>query len=395
MLDFNPNKVNCSGCAACYSVCPVRCISMVQDEEGFSYPVSSDACINCHLCEKVCPIISPQSYTHYEKRAFAGISKDYQIWKRSASGGAFSEISRAWGDSQTLVVGAAWDGLKVHHIGILGVDNIAPICRSKYVASQIEDTFIEIKSHLQKNKKAIFCGTPCQVAGFRSFLRKDYENLLTIDLICHGVGSPLVFESCIEAISKQWGKKVSSYSFRAKRKAHEEDYLAFICDSRSVEYISKDQYIQLFLTQNCLRPSCGANCKFRNQNSRPGDITIADFKGLVEVFPDLKGYKRNYSTVVVNSHKGEAILSFLSKTMIMRECSVDDIIEYNPLFDRHTWFSKDRDAFFYDFDNDNNAAIAKWTKPYSKSKRSWKRIIYDELPQSLRALLDSFFASKK
>lgn len=383
MLSFNPKKSNCSGCAACYSICPKKCISMVRDEEGFDYPeiTSPDLCIDCKLCEKVCPanIVLP---VKVEQKAYAALSNKYSIWHRSASGGAFSEICRAWGDEHTLVVGAAWDGFYVHHLGVIGVSNIRPLCNSKYVSSHIEDTFIEIREYL-KNGKVIFCGTPCQVSGLRTFLRKDYENLLTIDLICHGVGSPKVFEACTRAISKQAGKQLKAYSFRAKRKVHETDHLTLLAFEGDTQYVTQDQYIQLFLKQACLRPSCGQNCKYRGRYKRPGDFTIADFKGLATVFPDLLGTKRNYSTIVANSEKALNLIPQLHNHMEMRPVSIDDIIRFNPLFDRHTWFSEDRDKFFDEFVKDEDGTIAKYTKPYQIATMSVKKRIFGVLPNSL------------
>lgn len=384
MLSFNPNKTNCSGCAACYSICPKKCISMVRDEEGFDYPeiTSPDLCIDCKLCEKVCPanIVLP---VKVEQKAYAALSNKYSIWHRSASGGAFSEICRAWGDEHTLVVGAAWDGFYVHHLGVIGVSNIRPLCNSKYVSSHIEDTFIEIREYLKKGK-VIFCGTPCQVSGLRTFLRKDHENLLTIDLICHGVGSPTVFEACTRAISKQAGKQLKAYSFRAKRRVHETDHLALLAFEGDNQYVTQDQYIQLFLKQTCLRPSCGQNCKYRGKDKRPGDFTIADFKGLATVFPDLLGTKRNYSTIVANSEKALNLIPQLHNHMEMRSVSIDDIIRFNPLFDKHTWFSEERDRFFEEFIRDEDGAIDKYTKPYTKHKESIKGLIYNYLPVFIR-----------
>ena len=141
MLNFNPNKKNCTGCAACYSACPIHCIAMKRDEEGFLYPEASDACIHCGLCEKVCPSFLPKPGNGYIQKALGAVAKNNAIWRRSASGGAFSEICRAWADDNTLIVGAAWDGLTVHHIGVKGFDSIAPLCKSKYVSSAIEDIY--------------------------------------------------------------------------------------------------------------------------------------------------------------------------------------------------------------------------------------------------------------
>lgn len=392
MLSFNPNKSNCSGCAACYSICPKKCISMVKDEEGFDYPeiTSPDLCIDCKLCEKVCPANIVLT-VKVEQKAYAALSNQYSIWHRSASGGAFSEICIAWGDGHTLVVGAAWDGFYVHHIGVIGVSNITPLCNSKYVSSHIEDTFIEIREYLKKFK-VIFCGTPCQVSGLRTFLRKDYDNLLTIDLICHGVGSPTVFEACTRAISKQAGKQLKAYSFRAKRKVHETDYLALLTFEGDTQYVTQDQYIQLFLKQTCLRPSCGQNCKYRGKDKRPGDFTIADFKGLATVFPDLLGTKRNYSTIVANSEKALNLIPLLHNQMEMRPISIDDIIRFNPLFDRHTWFSEDRDRFFEEFIRDEDGAIDKYTKPYQIATMSFKKRLFGMLPNSIRKYLTRILA---
>lgn len=386
MLPFTKEKSECMGCSACMAACPVDCISMQIDEEGFWYPHSSDACINCGKCERVCPIPRTDITANHEaQRAFACLTKDDEIWKRSASGGAFSEICFAWGDENTIVVGAAWDGFKVHHICAEGVSNIAKLCKSKYVASYPENTYRDIRNYLKEGRKVIYCGVPCQVAGLKSFLNHSYDNLLTIDLICHGAGSPLVFESAIRKMEKQFGDTINSYEFRAKRKYYEKAYLNSITAYNSKWYIVNDPYTQLFLKQNCLRPSCGAHCKFRVKN-RQGDITIADFKGLTNVFPELLGTKHNYSTVVTNNAKGETIISLLNNRMFVLECDVAEIGKYNPLFERQTSFPEDRDKFFEDFLNDKEAALDKWTTPATIYEYSIKSRIFDLLPVWMRKI---------
>ncbi len=391
MLYFTKSKGDCIGCSACMASCPMQCISMQADEEGFLYPVASDACIHCGKCERVCPLVKKENAVdgneQYPKKAFCALSKDKKIWQRSASGGAFSEICRAFGDSETVICGAAWDGLHVHHVCVHGVDNIAALCKSKYVASSPDNVFAEIKDHLSAEKKVIFCGTPCQVAGLRNYLGKEYSKLLLIDLICHGVGSPKVFNACINNLSKQFGGEVCSYEFRAKRSAYQTDHMQRIKETNGkAVYIQNDPYIQLFLSQQCLRPSCGKNCRFRTEQ-RQGDITIADFKGLVDVFPELNGTKRNYSSVIINTAKGETILSRLSESMEMRSCSVDDIKKFNPLFFRQTWHSEKRDEFFQCFVQEPEQTIGKWCKPAEVMKESFKRKFWRYLPVQARKIV--------
>lgn len=391
MLYFTNEKKDCTGCSACYNSCPVKCITMQQDEEGFLYPVASKDCIHCGKCKSVCPIQNAdnnQNLASLPPKAYCALTKDKKVWKRSSSGGAFTEICKAFGDKNTIVCGAAWDGLTVHHICIEGVENIAPLCKSKYIASSLENVFEEINSFLQQNKRVVFCGTPCQVHGLKIFLGdklSSKDNILFIDLICHGTGSPGVFEECIKQLGKQLGMDISQYEFRAKRNVWETDYLAKASDEHNgkSKYVINDQYIQLFLNQNCLRPSCGQNCQYRCEQ-RQGDITIADFKGLKNVFSSLSGTKRNYSSVIVNTAKGEQVMTRIKDRMKVIECSVDDIKKYNPLFYRQTWFSKDRDNFFEDFKLNRCHAIKKWTSCATIYKRSIKKRVYDFLPVFVR-----------
>ena len=393
MLYFTENKGACTGCSACVAACPVGCIHMEKDSEGFLYPVSTEACINCRKCERVCPIVKKEESTNNPVKAYCAVTRDKDIWKRSASGGAFSEICLANGDEKTVVAGALWNGLNVEHGCVEGVENIAPLCKSKYVASDMKNTFKKVSAGLADNKKVFFCGTPCQVAGLKSYLGKDYENLLLIDFICHGVGSPAVFESCLEKTGKAFGDKAVSYEFRAKRNVFETDYMSKVTTESGKEYyISGDSYIQLFLKQTCLRPSCGKNCLFRNEH-RQGDITIADFKQLLKVFPGLTGTKKNYSTIVANNEKGVAAIELLKGRMDMIECKIDVIKENNPLFARQTVFSEDRDSFFEEFIQSPEEAVEKRTEHFAVLKQSFAKKIWAVTPGFIRKI--SITAVKK
>lgn len=390
MLPFINTKGECTGCTACMASCPVQCIHMEKDEEGFFYPVAGNTCIHCNKCEYICPQKKntvPKGAVSIRQVAYAGVTKDYQVWLRSASGGAFSEICKAWGDSKTFYYGAAWDQFEVHHIRV-NSESISEICKSKYVASSMDNCFCQLKEDIQSGKKVVFAGTPCQVSGLRRFLGKNYDNLLLVDLICHGVGSPKVLKDCLEIMSEKLGHSIQCYEFRSKRGPYETDYMSKVTfDKGGVAYLTQDPYMQLFLRQDCLRPSCGKNCKYRSKD-RQGDITIADFKGLLTVFPELRGTKLNYSTIVANTIKGAALIEQkLADTMELHECSLDVIEKYNPLFFHQTDYSEDRDCFFKEFIANEKKAILKHTNPMTITKKSLKRTIFDILPIHFRRVV--------
>lgn len=395
MLCFMKEKAQCTGCGSCYNICPVKCITMEKDDEGFLYPAASSECINCGKCKASCPAVSVNiADNNTVPVAYCALTKDNKVWRQSASGGAFSEICKAWDNGNSVFCGAVWNGLNVEHRCIQGLENIEPLRKSKYVASDTKNVFSEIAGYLKADKRVVFCGTPCQVAGLKSFLGKEYENLLLIDLICHGAGSTDVFKACINNLSNQFEDRVCSYEFRAKRNTYETDHLQKIkMDSGKSVYIQNDPYIQLFLSQQCLRPSCGKNCRFRSEQ-RYGDITIADFKGLTEVFPDLKGCKTNYSSIIINTQKGESIVSKLSKNMKMRKCTIEDIKKYNPLFYRHTWSSEKRDTFFEEFIASPGQTIEKWCSPAQIAKNDLKRKIWRLVPAMLRRAVLKIRAGK-
>lgn len=385
MLDFLDMKSDCTGCTACVAACPVDCIKMVVDEEGFLYPESDSRCISCGKCQRVCPSRNQRVMDKgFVQKAFACKTKEKEVWLQSSSGGAFTEICTAWNEGKVFIAGAAWDGLEVMHTCVQGLDNIGKLCKSKYIASNMGRTFLDMKEYLESGKRVVFCGTPCQVIGLKNFLGIDYENLLTIDLICHGVGSPTVFKECIKAIEKKFHCSVSRYEFRAKRNTYTQNHIQrLITKSHKTFLIENDYYMQLFLNQLCLRPCCGENCKYRNQN-RTGDFTIGDFKKLGKVFPKLCGEKGNYSTIIVNNEKADKLLPILRKRLVMYECDLNYIKKYNPLFYTTTKPNDKRDLFFREFLQDGENAVARWTVEFGKSRRSLKKILWEHLPILLR-----------
>ena len=350
-------KDECTGCGACKSICPTACIDLQFDEEGFLSPIVGESCTECGRCSGICPIIvgctemSPDIVQH----AVAARSYDTKLLDNSSSGGAFSEICYAFGDERTIVFGARFDGLKVVHSYVEGIAEIGCFRKSKYVQSDIGDCFCKAKDFLDAGKNVIFSGTPCQIAGLRSFLQKVYDNLLCIDFICHGVGSPKVFESAIAYMEERLERNIVQYSFRNQMvtAGNRRDYICcYEFDNGERMCFVDDVYQSLFLSQLCLRASCGENCKFRNKN-RLGDLTIADLKAKHSIFPYMID-NRNYSTIAVNSKKGEMVLAAIGKQMKMYPLPMSAIKKYNPLFFETTKGNSNRDLFFEDFVNSSD-----------------------------------------
>ena len=180
-------KGDCTDCFACVSFCPKKCIEMIKDDEGFSYPkINKNLCIHCNLCIEVCPEHFNELFQLNKQAAYGGYIKNEQIRKESTSGGAFSAIAQIFCDENYVIYGATGNGVDVYHTSIDKIDDLALIRKSKYLQSNINDSYIKAKTDLNNNKKVLFTGTPCQIAGLKKYLNKNYENLLTVEVICEG-----------------------------------------------------------------------------------------------------------------------------------------------------------------------------------------------------------------
>ena len=203
------NKVLCCGCTACSSVCPKGCIQMVSDFEGFKYPsVNTDLCINCGLCEKVCPIKKDKPTDEITK-SYAVRIKDDDILEKSTSGGAFSALSKVVFDADGVVFGGAFDDeFNVIHTYAEKESDGIKFRGSKYVQSDMGECFSKVKKFLDSGRYVLFSGTPCQTAGLLSYLQKPYDNLITVDFVCHAVPSPKVWEKYRDFLRKKYNSKI-------------------------------------------------------------------------------------------------------------------------------------------------------------------------------------------
>lgn len=357
-------KEDCCGCYACYNICPKECITMESDNEGFWYPkIDKNKCIDCNLCEKVCPIINPVKRANSKKIAYAGMNKDDQIRVKSSSGGIFSILAEYIIKNNGIIYGASFDeNFNIKHKRILCNTDLDLLRGSKYVQSSIGDIYKQVKSDLESNRQVLFTGTPCQVEGLRSYLRKEYVNLITMDFICHGVPSPLVWKKYLEEMKKSKQENIKNIYFRNKDIGWKVFSLKIIFDEKIyINNLSKDLFMKGFLQDVYLRPSC-YSCKFKKIN-RVSDITVADFWGIEKVLPKMDDDKGT-SLIVIHSEKGKQLFDELSEKMILNEVNLNEAIKYNSSMIKSVKYNEKRNSFFAELNSGKELTdlIRKYTK---------------------------------
>ena len=285
------NKSLCCGCHGCANICPQKCISMKSDDEGFLYPViDENACTNCGLCEKVCHILNP-TVCENQPKMYACYNTDEDVRHMSSSGGIFTLIAENVINKGGVVFGAAFDDtLAVKHIMVDNKEDLDKLRGSKYLQSTIGNTYIRVKEILKTGQIVLFTGTPCQIDGLVSYLGKDYDNLFTQDIICHGVPSPKVWQKYIDyhkSLQKSSIDTNSAPSFRSKEHGWSlfRLHINFENGEKYTSPFTKDLFMTAFLNNLCLRPSC-YNCKSKGIKKK-SDITLADFWGIDKSLPEM------------------------------------------------------------------------------------------------------------
>ncbi|MBE6965537.1 MAG: 4Fe-4S dicluster domain-containing protein [Ruminococcaceae bacterium] len=346
------NKQDCCGCEACYNACPENCIRMEFDEEGFKFPqVDSDKCINCKKCINVCPIINKKAIVNEIKEGYAAINKYDNIRLQSSSGGVFSALATHMLEDGGVVVGCAMteDCKKAQHIVVEDPDDLIKLYGSKYIQSEINKIYLDVKLRLERNQKVLFSGTPCQVEGLKSFLGKRYDNLICIDLICHGVPSPLLWKSNAEHIEKKKHLKLTAVNFRCKKYGGHSEYGVSYGKNRKMYYQPKevDSYFQFFLKDISLRKSC-YDCRFKGIE-RVSDITLGDFWGIEDYAPDLNDGKGS-SIVVIHSKKGKATFEAIISSLDVEQVDVDVVFaNHNKAMCESSRMPNERSDFWKDY----------------------------------------------
>ena len=381
MIDI-VNKEECCGCNACTNICPKQCISMEIDNEGFWYPkVDKSKCIDCDLCVKVCPIINTPKIEKEEIIAYACKNKELEARVNSSSGGVFGLLCKEVIGSGGVVFGAAYDeNFDVRHTYAETIEDCNQFRGSKYVQSEIGDTYKQTKKFLNEGRVVLFSGTQCQIKGLNLYLMKKYENLITVDIVCHGVPSPKVFKSYKELLVKKYKGNIKDIRFRDKRKGWKEFSYITEFDNGAVhsETLKEDVYMKGFLKDLYLRPSC-YSCTSKNYTDG-SDLSLADYWGVQNIHPEFDDDK-GVSLVIVNTAKGKQVLEKIKDRVDIIETDLDYAIKHNKCIVKSVDYNPKREGFFKEFNGENlESVVEKYTritlgdKVKSKAKGALRRV---------------------
>ncbi len=350
-------KRECTGCHACYNACLGNCIHMERDEEGFLYPiVDSTNCTNCDLCVRVCPMVkkSKETMNVEEPKVYAAWSLNDEIRINSTSGGVFSELALHILKNGGYICGVRYG--RNHHIEhciINTIGGLETIRQSKYAQSDKGYIYREIKQLLLCGQKVLFCGTPCECAGLRNYLQKDYDNLIIVDFICRGANSPRVYERFLEYLENKYESKCVKVWFKNKTYGWNRfsTKIEFANGDCYLEDRDHDPYILGYIKCNLyMRPSC-AKCRFR-MVQRFSDITLADFWGIRLSDPSLDTEKGT-SMVLINSSKGADLFGNIEPNIFHEEKSLKDVLIGNPCLLSSPRMNKKKGYFFKNLETES------------------------------------------
>lgn len=344
------NRTECTGCGACANVCTVNAISMVADNKGFKYPlVNHQLCIQCGLCLKRCPSVQKVKVDNNFKtpKVWAAWSKQEDIRINSTSGGVFSELAKEILNRGGRVVGARYREDKlVEHYMIDSVDELEILRQSKYTQSDIGFIFRQVKDALLKDIWVLFVGSPCEVAGLRQYLGKDYEKLVLCDFVCRGTNSPKAYMEYLSALEKRYGSPIQRVWFKNKSKGWNlfSTKIIFQNGEEYIEDRNHDAFMLGYIHYNMYMRDCCNRCKYKAL-PRIADITLADFWGVGNYKPELDEDKGT-SLVMINSTKGNELFLQIQDSVFAEECNLEWAIKGNSCILNNATKNKYSDAFF-------------------------------------------------
>lgn len=308
------NKTNCSGCTACAAICPENCITMNRDEEGFLYPtVNENMCIECHACERICPILNPKKEEQIKQEGYVVQNKDDVVLRESTAGGVYTALAKYVLSKNGVAYGVEFTKENLaHHIFVENTEELYKFRNSKYVQSTVgEETFKTVKRFLNQGRLVVFSGTPCQIEGLKSYLMKNYDNLITMDVVCRAVPSPLILQKYIEMQEQKLDETIKTIRFRDKHFGYKYSTLNIVTNKNSGNYhegVESDPWLRAFFSNICDRPSCH-ECHFRKQY-RVSDITVWDAFN-VGRFSKVLDNDKGATRMLIHTEKGRQVFELI------------------------------------------------------------------------------------
>lgn len=340
-------KSECCGCLNCVQICPFNAIVLETSKEGFVYPKVTENCVSCGKCRNVCPLIIPPDL-HRPQKTYAAYANEKNVLKTSSSGGVFAIIAKSVLDSNGVICGCSEKSAgNPEHICIEIIQDLHLLQGSKYVESKFEGILPKIKKYIEDNRLVLFSGTPCQVAAAKKYVGNS-KKLLTIDIICHGVPSRVMYKSYLEWLGKKEKGTVNSFVFRSKDK-HDWSltYKALINKGKKLklkeEIASLSPYYNHFLKGYDYRESC-YSCRYAC-SERAGDITLGDFWGIDRIAPDFFNID-GVSIVLINSNAGLDIWNYVKNDISAREFNFEDVKNFNGQLNNPTVRPKEREKIY-------------------------------------------------
>ncbi len=365
-----PSK--CCGCSACAQRCPQSCITMQADAEGFEYPVVDQSkCVDCHLCETVCPVLNRQD-SREPIAVFSAKHNSEPIRMSSSSGGVFSLLAQMVLEQNGVVFGARFDSQwNVVHDYIESMEDLHLFRGSKYLQSQIGNCFAQAERFLKEGRLVLFTGTPCQIAGLNAYLGKNYENLLSADIVCHGAPSPKFWQDYLSSLGI---KGIQSINFRCKETGWKSYSVKVVGENETyMTRYSNDQYFQAFLSDLSLRPSC-YSCPAKAGSSH-SDITLGDFWGIAKFDAEMDDDK-GVSLVLVHTPNGEKHIKAITDKGMFKSMSYEMAVEKNPSIIRSSKRKECVDEFWRRYHRDGIKGVSKMLKKMRRPKLTLGVIIY-------------------
>lgn len=328
---------NCTECSACKYSCPKKAISFIINNEGFSYPeINQTKCIDCSICKNICPVLNTEKLVNKPRVIYAAQINDNVTLSKSSSGGMFYLFASYALSKGGVVYGAAWDkNMKNQHIEVDNLADLNQLLGSKYVQSDIGDSYLRIKERLKSGRIVYFSGTPCQVAGLKSFLKKDYENLITSDIICHGTPSQKIFDVFLQSLRDEYKADIVNYFFRDKSlygwSSNASTSIIKIKRKRNGKELkliynhNMRAYYNAFLNGDISRLDC-YSCPFA-KSERTGDFTIGDYWDIEKIYSDFPNIEKGVSVITINTEKGMKLWLNQKSKCTYKESSVEDLLK--------------------------------------------------------------------